>query len=96
MSRLEPGDEEQRFLAFEGRVALEPGWKILVSFFWTGSNCAWLEVFFFDWSSYIFTWLEEPDVVENVGRGIVEQVEEGPRPNLKNTMKKKEIGVPVI
>ena len=30
-------------------------------------------------------------VVENVGRGIVEQVEEGPRPNLENTMKKKEI-----
>ena len=44
----------------------------------------------------IYTWLEEPVVVENVGRGIVEQVEEGPRPNLKNTMKKKEIGVPVI
>ena len=38
----------------------------------------------------IFTWLVEPVVVENVGRGIVEQVEDGPRPNLKSTMMKKE------
>ena len=36
-----------------------------------------------------FTWLEEPVVVENVGRGIVEHVEEGPRPNLKNAIMKK-------
>ena len=35
------------------------------------------------------TWLEEPVVVENVGRGMVEQVEEGPRPNLKITLMKK-------
>ena len=41
----------------------------------------------------ICAWLEEPVVVENVGRGIVEQVEEGPRPNLENKMMRKEIGV---
>ena len=52
----------------------------------------------------ICAWLEEPVVVENVGRGIVEQVEEGPRPNLENTkmkeirvlMMKKDIGVVMI
>ena len=47
--------------------------------------------FFFLKEVIICAWLEEPVVVENVGRGIVEQVEEGPRPNLENTMKKKEI-----
>ena len=35
-------------------------------------------------------------VVENVGRGIVEQVEEGPRPNLENKMMRKEIGVEMM
>ena len=61
---------------------------VLVLLFFERGKFAW-----FLKEVIICAWLEEPVVAENVGRGIVEQVEEGPRPNLENTMMRKEIGV---
>ena len=89
--RLKPEDEEQHFPASEGRAVLEPGWKWIVNPLSTPFLALFLPPFkpFLPVFYPFFTWLEEPVVVENVGRGIVEHVEEGPRPNLKNAIMKK-------